>query len=95
MKRMDSKQKAIEALKKQIQLSKERLGPEGIKQLQEMAKKGLMPGTAPAAKASIPPGSVPYDKKAALEAFQLFLKNHGDPAEFERRLKEMIARKSH
>lgn len=88
---MDSKQKAIEELKKQRRLARERLGPEGLRQLEQMAK-GMMPASK---KPVLPPESVPYDKKAALQAFQTFLKNHNDPAEFERRLREMINKKSH
>ena len=88
---MDERQKAINELKKQIKLGRERLGPEGIKQLEKLAK-GL---TSPKAAALLPSGTVPYDKKAAIAAFQLFLKNHGDPVEFERRLREMIKKSSH
>jgi len=88
---MDKKQKAIEELKKQRQLARERLGPEGVKELEKLAKKM----GAPQPLSNIPPGSVPYDKKAALAAFQMFLKNHGDPKEFERRLREMIKKSSH
>lgn len=93
---MDSKQKAIEELKKQRKLARERLGPEGIKELEKLASsmQGKKPPATPP-KAAIPPGSVPYDKKAALEAFQLFLKNHGDPKEFERRLLEMLKKSTH
>jgi hypothetical protein len=88
---MDKKQKAIEELKKQRQLARDRLGPEGVKELEKLAKtmgKTKIP-------TNVPPGSVPYDKKAALAAFQMFLKNHGDPKEFERRLREMINKSSH
>ena len=88
---MDKKQKAIEELKKQRQLARERLGPDGVKELEKLAKSMGKPKAAP----NVPPGSVPYDKKAALAAFQMFLKNHGDPREFERRLREMINKKSH
>ncbi len=88
---MDKKQKAIEELKKQRLLARERLGPEGVKELEKLAK-GLK---SPKASAASSPGSIPYDKKAAIAAFQLFLKNHGDPAEFERRLREMINKTSH
>jgi hypothetical protein len=88
---MDKKKKAIEELKKQRQLARERLGPDGVKELEKLAKglnkhKSAQP---------LPDGSVPYDKKAAIAAFNIFLKNHGDPAEFERRLREMINKKSH
>ena len=88
---MDKKQQAIEELKKQIKLGRERLGPEGIKELEKLAK-GIRPkkSTPPA----LPEGSVPYDKAAAMKAFKMFLDNHGDPAEFERRLLEMIKKSS-
>lgn len=88
---MDKKQKAIEELKKQRQLARDRLGPEGIKELEKLAKTMGNPKTAP----NIPPGFVPYDKAAAMAAFKKFLENHGDPAEFERRLREMIKKSSH
>jgi hypothetical protein len=88
---MDKKQQAIEELKKQRQLARERLGPEGIKELEKLAKQM---GKLPAAP-QLPPGTVPYDKESALAAFKMFLKNHGDPAEFERRLRVMINKSSH
>lgn len=88
---MDSKQKAIEELKKQRELARERLGPEGLKKLEQLAKGLTQVQKAPMS----PPGTVPYDKKSAMEAFRLFLENHGDPEEFERRLKEMISKASH
>ncbi len=86
------RQKAIEELQKQIKLGRERLGPEGIKELEKLAKNMQ----APVAKApTVPKGSVAYDKKAALKAFELFIKNHGDPREFERRLLEMLNKNKH
>lgn len=78
---MDSKQKAINDLKKQMLISKQQLGPEGLKALQDMAR-NMVP-------------SERYDKEAAMKAFELFLANHGDPAEFERRLRALIAQKNH
>ena len=92
---MDKKQKAIEELKKQRQLARERLGPEGVKELEKLAKSMGKAKPNATTGSSVPPGSVPYDKKAALAAFQMFLKNHGDPREFERRLREMINKSSH
>jgi hypothetical protein len=88
---MDARQKAIEELKKQRKLARERLGPEGVKELEKLAKDL----GKPTASTALPPGTVPYDKKAAMAAFQLFLKNHGDPKEFERRLRDMINKSSH
>lgn len=87
---MDKKKKAIEELKKQIKLGRERLGPEGIKELEKLAQ-GLQPTRKPAT----PPGTVPYDKVAAMKAFELFLKNHGDPEEFKRRLLAELRKKDH
>jgi hypothetical protein len=89
---MDKKQKAIEELKKKIKIQRELLGPEGIKELERMAK-GMQARSAP--KPSLPPGMVPYDKVSAMKAFEFFLKNHGNPEEFKRRLLEEIKKKDH
>lgn len=62
---MDSRDKAIEELKKQLARTRAELGPEGVEQLQKMMK------TASAA-----PDTVPYDRAAALRALSLFIKNH-------------------
>ena len=88
---MDSRQKAIDNLKKQIKLERERLGPEGVKELEKLAKNIIKPKQINI----FPDKTVPYDKEAAIKAFKLFLKNHGDPEEFERRLREMIRKSSH
>ncbi|MFH1157769.1 MAG: hypothetical protein V1721_02630 [Pseudomonadota bacterium] len=88
---MNSREKAIEDLKKQIRLGRERLGPEGIRELEKLARNIVKPRPTGA----LPAGMVPYDKKAAAKAFELFLKNHGDPEEFEKRLREMIRKSSH
>jgi hypothetical protein len=88
---MDKKKQLIEELKKQTKLAKERLGPDGVKELEQLAKNlSAKKKAQPSA-----PEMVPYDKASALKAFQLFLANHGDPKEFERRLLEMIKKKSH
>ena len=86
---MDSKKKAIEELKKQIKLGRERLGPEGVRELEKLAKTIQRP------KPAAPPGMVPYDKQSALKAFELFLQNHGDPREFEKRLLALLKKSSH
>jgi len=83
----DKKRKAIEELKRQRDLARARLGPEGVKELEKLAKGLTQPSKTPK--------TAPYDKAAALEAFRLFMANHGDPEEFERRLRAMISRKSH
>ena len=88
---MDSRQKAIEKLKRQIKLERERLGPEGVKELEKLAKNIIKPKQINA----LPDKIMHYDKKEALKAFEFFLKNHGDPEEFEIRLREMIKKSSH
>ncbi len=92
---MGDKQKAIEELKKQRKLARERIGPDGIRKLEKMASDLQKNRNMAVAGDALTDGMVPYDKKAALAAFQMFLKNHGDPAEFERRLKALIVKKSH
>jgi len=87
---MDKRKSAIEELKKQIRLGRERLGPEGIKELENLAK-----GIVKPKQTAKPSGALPYDKQAALKAFELFLKNHGDPKEFERRLLALLKKSSH
>jgi len=85
---MGNKDTAIEELKKQIQLGRERLGPEGVKQLEQMAK-GLIPvSEVPAADQNL--DTVPYDKETALKALEIYLQNHGDPEELERRILAMV-----
>ena len=91
---MDSRQKAIEELKKQTRLARERLGPEGLKELKKLAKGIQKPKPKPKTPA-IPEGMIPYDKKAAAKALEIFLKNHGDPREFEKRLRELLKKSSH
>ena len=60
---MDSRQKAIENLKKQIKLERERLGPEGIKELEKLAKNIIKPKQI-----NIPPNKmIPYNKKAGFK----------------------------
>lgn len=86
---MDKKQKAIEELKKQTRLARERLGPEGVKQLEKLAK------DIASKKKPKSSETVPYDKAAAMQAFKLFLDMHGNPEEFQRKLLEMIKQKSH
>ncbi len=93
---MDKKQQAIAELKRQMQLAKERLGPEGLKQLEALAR-AQQSGMKPALPKpqALPPGMVLYDRQAAARALEIFLNNHGDPEEFERRLRALIKQKSH
>ncbi len=51
---MDKKQKAIEELKKQRKLARERLGPEDVRELEKLAK-GL---SNPMPSSALPPGSL-------------------------------------
>jgi len=67
---MNSKQKAIKELKKQIRMERERIGPNGIKELEKLAKNIIKPEQMDA----LPAGMVPYDKKAAIKAFEIFFK---------------------
>ncbi|MBI3441071.1 MAG: hypothetical protein HY052_04605 [Proteobacteria bacterium] len=90
---MSSRQKAIEELKKQIRLGRERLGPDGIKELEKLAAAAQK--QKPAVPPEVPPGMLPYDKKAAAKALEIFLKNHGNPKEFEKRLRELLKQSSH
>jgi hypothetical protein len=92
---MDSRQKAIEELKKQTRLARERLGPEGVKELEKLAKAMQKPKSKAPPAPKAPEGMIPYDKKAAAKAFEIFLKNHGDPKEFEKRLRELLKKSSH
>lgn len=94
---MSKREKAIEELKKQIKLGRERLGPEGIKELEKLAKGMQKPKPAAPKQESLklPPGHIPYDKEAAMRAFQMFLENHGDPKEFEKRLLALLKKSSH
>jgi hypothetical protein len=87
---MNKRQKAIEELKKQMQMARERLGPEGVKELEKLAKGIQQPKAA-----AVPPGMVPYDKEAAAQALEIFFKNHDDPKTFEKRLRELIKKSSH
>jgi|GEM_PF-4486314 len=75
---------AIKALKKQIEMEKERLGPEKLKELQAMAQ-DIMKGNN---------NSVPYDKKSAMEALRLYIKNHEYPEKIEKQILEMLNRKT-
>lgn len=85
---MTPRQKAIEELQKQIKLGRERLGPDGVRQLEKLAKGIQKP--KPAA-----PSTVPYDKKAAAKALEIFLKNHSNAKDFEKKLLEFLKKSSH
>ncbi len=84
---MSSRDKALEILKKQMQVQKERLDP---KLLQIAGKAAALKQEGKAQK-----DMVPYDREAAAKAVQLFLKNHDDRADFEQRLLAMLRRDQH
>jgi hypothetical protein len=84
---MSSRDKALEILKKQMQVQKERLDP---KLLQIAGKAAALKQEGKAQK-----DMVPYDREAAAKAVQLFLKNHGDRADFEQRLLAMLRKDQH
>ncbi len=84
---MSSRDKALEILKKQMQVQKERLDP---KLLQIASKAAALKQEGKAQK-----DMVPYDREAAAKAVQLFLKNHDDRDDFEQRLLAMLRRDQH
>ncbi len=84
---MSSRDEALEILKKQMQVQKERLDP---KLLQIAGKAAALKKEGKAQK-----NMVPYDREAAAKAVQLFLKNHDDRADFEQRLLAMLRKGEH
>lgn len=76
---MDSRDKAIEELKKQLARARAQLGPEGVERLQKMMR-------------GVKEDSIPYDREAALSALKLFLKNHKDREGLEKKLLELLRR---
>jgi hypothetical protein len=84
---MNTRDKALELLKKQMALQKERLDPK----LLETAQKAAAIRQEGRAKENL----VPYDREAAARAVQLFLQNHDAPEEFEQRLLALLKSKEH
>jgi len=79
---MNSRDKAIAELRKQMAEAKARLGPEKMRELEALAKRMNPPSaSAPAEK-----DSVPYDRKTATKAIELFLQGHENPG----RLKTLL-----
>ena len=77
-----------------MKLAKDRLGPEGVKELQKLAR-GINPPPVASGRPLAPEGHVPYDKKAALQALELFMKNHGDPEELKKKILELLKKSTH
>ncbi|MDF3025549.1 MAG: hypothetical protein K0R10_2910 [Alphaproteobacteria bacterium] len=84
---MSSRDKALEILKKQMQVQKERLDP---KLLEIAGKAAALKQEGKAQK-----NMVPYDREAAAKAVQLFLKNHEDRGAFEQQLLALLRKQQH
>ncbi|MEZ0261777.1 MAG: hypothetical protein ACAH80_12260 [Alphaproteobacteria bacterium] len=75
----DTREKALDVLKKQIREQKKRIDPAVLARAQEaLAAKG-----AAAA-------SVPYDRETARAAVEIFLKDHADAEGFSRKLAKKL-----
>ncbi len=82
---MNSREKALEELKRHIEEQRARVDPEVLKQAAEAAQSQLASQGA----------SVPYDRKAAAKAVELFLKSHRDPKDLERLIAAIMAKTRH
>lgn len=82
---MDKRQKAIEELQKQIREQRSKLDPKLLK----IAEKALR------AAGTGGKDHIPYDRKSATAAVELFLTGHKDAEGFKRRLLEMLGKNSH
>jgi hypothetical protein len=76
---MNSREKALEELKRRIEEQKARIDPRLLRQAEKAALSG--------AKA---PQAAAYDRTTAIRAIEIFLEEHGDREGFERRLAEFI-----
>lgn len=81
---VDSRQKAIDALKKQIREQRTRLDPKLLKLAEHAIAAAMKIGD-----------TVPYDRKTAEAAIETFLKNHPDAKGFRARLLDMIRKTGH
>lgn len=77
---MDSREKALQELKKRIREQKARVDPRLLKLAEQAALSRARPESA----------SVPYDREAAEKAIAFFLETHEDRKGFEHRLVEFI-----
>ncbi len=84
---MSSRDKALEILKKQMAVQKQRLDPK-LLQIAEKAASLKQEGRAQK-------DMVPYDREAAARAVQLFLKNHEDRGAFEQQLLDLLRKQQH
>lgn len=76
---MNSREKALEELKRRIEEQKARVDPMLLKRAERAAMSGVKDGP-----------TAPYDRAAAVRAIEIFLGEHRDRAGFERRLAELI-----
>lgn len=82
----DSRQKALETLKKQIAEQRARLDPKLLKLAAQAASLSQKPA------GSRNEGLVPYDRDAAAETIRLFLQSHPNAKGFEKELMDLIRR---
>ena len=82
---MTNREKALEELKRRIEEQKARVDPELLKRAAETAQ-SRMRGRD---------DRVPYDRKAAIKAVELFLRSHPDPKDIERLISEIVAKTRH
>lgn len=75
----NKRDKALDALKKQIRTQRERIDPAVLARAQEAL-------AAKAAGVNAAPATVPYDRETARAAVELFLKDHADAEGFSRKL---------
>lgn len=85
---MDSREKALETIKEQIRQQRARIDPAVLKKAQKAAAgKNLNDLQKQEA-------AVPYDKKSAQKAIELFLLGHADKEEFARKLSLFLSDKN-
>lgn len=90
---MTERDKAIENLKKLIAEQKARIDPAVLAKAAAAAKGNA--ATAAGAKSSKKAEeTVPYDREAAARAIELFMKNHGNAADFKEKLMRFLLKNS-
>jgi hypothetical protein len=82
---MNNREKALEELKRRIEEQKARVDPEVLRRAAEVAESHMQRHDS----------SVPYDRKAAIKAVELFLKSHRDPKDIERLIAAIVAKTHH
>lgn len=87
---MSTRDKALEDLKAQIREQRTRLDPKLLAMAEQAVRDAMGGGKGAPGK-----DGIPYDRKAAEQAIETFLKNHPDAAGFRARLLEMIRKTQH